>query len=69
MNGAITHAGKGPASMGEQKTIGFCVVVVVVVGGPVYIHSLEYEFSYLYFINNGTNIVDRFKFIFKKNYV
>ena len=57
MNGAaITHAGKGPASLGEQKGIGLGVVVVVVVGGPVYIHFLEYEFSHLNFINNGTNI-------------
>jgi hypothetical protein len=56
----ITHAGKGPESLGEQKGIGLSVVVVVVgggVGGPVYIHSLEYEFSYLYFIDNGTNIL------------
>ena len=71
MNGAaITHAGKGPASLGEQKGIGFGVVVVVVVGGvggPVYIHSLEYEFFYLYFINNGTKILKSrhgFKFMF-----
>jgi hypothetical protein len=52
---SITHAGKGPASLGEQKCIGLSVVVVVVVGGPVYIHFLEYEFSHLNFINNGTN--------------
>jgi hypothetical protein len=46
MNGAsITHEGMGPASLGEQNVIGLGVVVVVVVGGPVYIHFLEYEFS------------------------
>ena len=56
LDASITHEGMGPASLGEQNVIGLGVVVVVVVGGPVYIHFLEYEFSDLNFINNGTNI-------------
>ena len=49
-------AGNGSASLGKQISIknGFRVGgVVEVVGGPVYTHSLEYEFSYLYLMIKG----------------
>ena len=58
--------GNGSASLGKQISIeknGSCVVVVEVVGGPLYTHSLEYEFPIrtlwkkVFFINNGTNIL------------
>ena len=61
----------GSASLGihifwEYNVVCVVVVVVEVVGGPVYTHSLEYEFSYLYFMNkkvfftyNRTNILGK----------
>ena len=43
MNGGIDNksAGKGSASLGKQNSIENGFGVVVVVGGPVYTHSLE----------------------------
>ena len=58
MNGG-NGLGNGSASFGKQNLIGFgigfrvvVVVVVEVVGGPVYTHSLEYEFSYIFVFDN-----------------
>ena len=58
MNGGngSKSAGNGSASLGKQISIeknGSCVVVVEVVGGPLYTHSLEYECSYLYLMIKG----------------
>ena len=52
------NAGNGSASLGIQSSCEYnvvCVVVVVVevVEGPVYTHSLECEFSYLYLMIKG----------------
>ena len=52
-------SGNGSVSLGKQNSsgvgVGFCVVVIVVeiVEGPVYTHSLQCEFSYLYKMIKG----------------
>ena len=46
-------AGNGSASLRKQNSIKNGFRVVEVVGGPVYTHSLEHEFSYLYLMIKG----------------
>ena len=52
-------SGNSSVSLGLQNSsgvgVGLCVVVIVVeiVDGPVYTHSLQCEFSYLYLMIKG----------------